>query len=99
MRICFILIKRRPPRSTRTDTLLPYTTLFRSDVGATDADAVRAGPHERDGNLVGAGGKDVVTPWFDRHEAAFVARRRASAADPAALRLEEMGGKIGRAHV
>src|SRR3546814_8993539 len=22
---------RRPPRSTRTDTLLPYTTLFRSD--------------------------------------------------------------------
>src|SRR3546814_2285188 len=24
---------RRPPRSTRTDTLLPYTTLFRSDPG------------------------------------------------------------------
>src|SRR3546814_14380150 len=23
---------RRPPRSTRTDTLLPYTTLFRSEV-------------------------------------------------------------------
>src|SRR3546814_7228283 len=23
---------RRPPRSTRTDTLLPYTTLFRADV-------------------------------------------------------------------
>src|SRR3546814_8995044 len=23
---------RRPPRTTRTDTLLPYTTLFRSDV-------------------------------------------------------------------
>src|SRR3546814_5386579 len=23
---------RRPPRSTRTDTLLPYTTLFRSDL-------------------------------------------------------------------
>src|SRR3546814_2593181 len=26
---CF-LMKRRPPRSTRTDTLFPYTTLFRS---------------------------------------------------------------------
>src|SRR3546814_1189016 len=26
---------RRPPRSTRTDTLLPYTTLFRSAVAAT----------------------------------------------------------------
>src|SRR3546814_4952234 len=25
---------RRPPRSTRTDTLFPYTTLFRSLVGA-----------------------------------------------------------------
>src|SRR3546814_1105425 len=24
---------RRPPRSTRTDTLFPYTTLFRSVVG------------------------------------------------------------------
>src|SRR3546814_18895139 len=24
---------RRPPRSTRTDTLVPYTTLFRSDLG------------------------------------------------------------------
>src|SRR3546814_11675706 len=30
--ICyFFLMIRRPPRSTRTDTLFPYTTLFRSD--------------------------------------------------------------------
>src|SRR3546814_7856696 len=28
--VCFLMI-RRPPRSTRTDTLFPYTTLFRSD--------------------------------------------------------------------
>src|SRR3546814_5288687 len=28
----FFLIIRRPPRSTRTDTLFPYTTLFRSDI-------------------------------------------------------------------
>src|SRR3546814_4008226 len=27
--VCF-LMRRRPPRSTRTDTLFPYTTLFRS---------------------------------------------------------------------
>src|SRR3546814_11394814 len=26
----FFLMIRRPPRSTRTDTLVPYTTLFRS---------------------------------------------------------------------
>src|SRR3546814_13022851 len=28
--ICFFLMIRRQPRSTRTDTLFPYTTLFRS---------------------------------------------------------------------
>src|SRR3546814_17661723 len=27
------LMRRRPPRSTRTDTLFPYTTLFRSHAG------------------------------------------------------------------
>src|SRR3546814_13944853 len=27
----FFVMVRRPPRSTRTDTLLPYTTLFRSE--------------------------------------------------------------------
>src|SRR3546814_14369302 len=32
---CFFLMIRRPPRSTRTDTLFPYTTLFRS--GRADA--------------------------------------------------------------
>src|SRR3546814_13218397 len=28
--VYFFLMIRRPPRSTRTDTLVPYTTLFRS---------------------------------------------------------------------
>src|SRR3546814_19032536 len=28
----FFLMIRRPPRSTRTDTLFPYTTLFREDM-------------------------------------------------------------------
>src|SRR3546814_16349374 len=32
--VCFcFLMSRRPPRSTRTDTLFPYTTLFRSRRG------------------------------------------------------------------
>src|SRR3546814_16271384 len=30
MLFVFFLMIRRPPRSTRTDTLFPYTTLFRS---------------------------------------------------------------------
>src|SRR3546814_5167278 len=35
-------MSRRPPRSTRTDTLFPYTTLFRSAEEALDG---RAEPH------------------------------------------------------
>src|SRR3546814_9449759 len=33
----FFLMIRRPPRSTRTDTLFPYTTLFRSVRAGTGA--------------------------------------------------------------
>src|SRR3546814_14081039 len=35
---------RRPPRSTRTDTLFPYTTLFRSPLGFHLRRATRAIP-------------------------------------------------------
>src|SRR3546814_7962912 len=34
--VVFLMI-RRPPRSTRTDTLFPYTTLFRSPFGRSPA--------------------------------------------------------------
>src|SRR3546814_2616827 len=34
--VSFLMI-RRPPRSTRTDTLFPYTTLFRSNAFEVDA--------------------------------------------------------------
>src|SRR3546814_21182199 len=42
---CFVMI-RRPPRSTRTDTLFPYTTLFRSGclLFNTSKQAVNPGP-------------------------------------------------------
>src|SRR3546814_1257744 len=36
---------RRPPRSTRTDTLFPYTTLFRSDAAALGEAQVAALAH------------------------------------------------------
>src|SRR3546814_4541136 len=36
---------RRPPRSTRTDTLFPYTTLFRSAVVVHRARRQRHWPH------------------------------------------------------
>src|SRR3546814_16295144 len=38
----FFLRIRRPPRSTRTDTLFPYTTLFRSHFVKKHAPAMRS---------------------------------------------------------
>src|SRR3546814_12646467 len=38
----FFLMIRRPPRSTRTDTLFPYTTLFRSPGHQSDRRAHRS---------------------------------------------------------
>src|SRR3546814_5946436 len=43
----FFLMIRRPPRSTRTDTLFPYTTLFRSLIRRTGISCVPVDPlHE-----------------------------------------------------
>src|SRR3546814_17745689 len=39
---------RRPPRSTRTDTLFPYTTLFRSELKAAGRDVIGLGAGEPD---------------------------------------------------
>src|SRR3546814_11201010 len=38
---------RRPPRSTRTDTLFPYATLFRSAVARTDHVGAKASGQDR----------------------------------------------------
>src|SRR3546814_6217081 len=50
---------RRPPRSTRTDTLFPYPTLFRSGVG------LRVGPH-RSPLVVQVGPLVDLTPLVGR---------------------------------
>src|SRR3546814_20030854 len=50
--LLFYLRIRRPPRSTRTDTLFPYTTLVRSARAERDVEPARARPlfdeHEAD---------------------------------------------------
>src|SRR3546814_1727323 len=48
--IFFFLMIRRPPRSTRTDTLFPYTTLFRSQ---PDADRPQQPEVQRRGRRFG----------------------------------------------
>src|SRR3546814_10550776 len=56
-RVFFFLMIRRPPRSTRTDTLFPYTTLFRSlPVGVRTPD----GNHRSPAALI---------DWLARHRA------------------------------
>src|SRR3546814_12838957 len=50
----FFLMIRRPPRSTRTDTLFPYTTLFRSKRDCADRCPV-ARRHDPAGTAWGGG--------------------------------------------
>src|SRR3546814_8349495 len=63
----FFVMIRRPPRSTRTDTLFPYTTLFRSPDfdGLDDAGHVRCGADAR----VQGAGDDARHPGHHAHGA------------------------------
>src|SRR3546814_16402183 len=57
---------RRPPRSTRTDTLFPYTTLFRSTLADTGRGAVPIGRIDGDPLNLAEGFEDAesVIPMF-----------------------------------
>src|SRR3546814_17725150 len=101
----FFLMIRRPPRSTRTDTLFPYTTLFRSRGIGSAAMIARMQPTAY---LVNTSRGPVVdqTALYQ----ALVERRIAGAAidvfdpepppahDPI-LQLDTVITEIGRAHV
>src|SRR3546814_14057801 len=66
--IFFFLMIRRPPRSTRTDTLFPYTTLFRSWESAPP----QASPAGRSPRRPRVRSSDVARP----HAARCAIRRR-----------------------
>src|SRR3546814_20867894 len=88
---------RRPPRSTRTYTLLPYTTLFRSPgMGAQLGGAVvvafyrvfriqpeilEAVAEAAEQRAAGAGGKDVHAVAFRRDAAVGIVEMHSGAAD------------------
>src|SRR3546814_7983015 len=59
----FFLMIRRPPRSTRTDTLFPYTTLFRSRLWSV-ATSVRS----RQPLMPAQQLPNVSATWFPRSE-------------------------------
>src|SRR3546814_1246798 len=81
---------RRPPRSTRTDTLFPYTTLFRSIDGLVHTGRALGMPGQR------LGGRD---PWHvgaeglsDRFQLGDVADRRGGA-----VRIDIVDGRVAQA--
>src|SRR3546814_11762018 len=87
--VCFFLLMiRRPPRSTRTDTLFPDTTLFRSEHPDLDivARADIGGQLERAGHLIEIIARRAVEA--ERH-VARIARRLAQQAHRKAPRSEE----------
>src|SRR3546814_2068531 len=78
---------RRPPRSTRTDTLLPYTTLFRSDMARARSDGSLAFVGRTDdqvkirGNRIELGEIDAALRTHPRVTAAASTTRRTHSGD------------------
>src|SRR3546814_4641800 len=103
-------MKRRPPRSTRTDTLFPYTTLFRSlslrvegRVLASNMDDFRAGADAFLARLPKANDLRTDQDFANADAAAKAcadAEDRIKAAGEAALaQMADVDAEIGRAHV
>src|SRR3546814_15069465 len=96
------LLVRRPPRSTRTDTLFPYTTLFRSrgalrQVGARAERRALVRENDDAHVVVCLGrleGGDHLADELAAQGVAVLGVAQGDGADPVA-RL----GEIGRAHV
>src|SRR3546814_14252883 len=91
--VFFFLMRRRPPRSTRTDTLFPYTTLFRSGLAAGRCPFAQGG-----GEVLLAPGAEAglgVRRDVGGIEGAERRLQRAAPGQPLAAALDE----IGRAHV
>src|SRR3546814_14172733 len=58
----FFLMIRRPPRSTRTDTLFPYTTLFRSSSSIPTERSSMPDPASRRSALAGHAANGAARP-------------------------------------
>src|SRR3546814_11848595 len=104
---------RRPPRSTRTDTLFPYTTLFRSgpagrSCGAYRAESLampsqgRSGPERINVNWPAPGSRQQPVAsgriFIDEREAAQITRLLGR--EKGAILVARLGGnrlEIGRA--
>src|SRR3546814_19432742 len=91
----FFLMIRPPPRSTRTDTLFPYTTLFRSDktYHLAPADQAAAKPYALLREAMKESNRVAIARFVMRAKQSLAAIRVASSDDDAAgdvLVLETM---------
>src|SRR3546814_5837918 len=85
---------RRPPRSKRTDTLFPYTTLVRSPAALRAGDELRAGCDFRDRRAVPAVALGLVE---DKQRRDLLGQRQeALAADETDVDHAARGGVAGR---
>src|SRR3546814_7530302 len=88
-------MRRRPPRSTRTDTLFPYTTLFRSAAGDMREGLDLAALHQRQQALhIDAGRRHQRVDQQDR----LVEQRRAIELPPLVRRQPPDQRKAVRMH-
>src|SRR3546814_1384051 len=107
----FFLMIRRPPRSTRTDTLFPYTTLFRSPSALIITRQLFDTPAERHAHMTGrkrcaaeahghfSGGGWVLQRQVDRRRLGKRGGRSGAHPVAPALLPAEQDRQIGRAHV
>src|SRR3546814_7272227 len=95
---------RRPPRSTRTDTLFPYTTLFRSDQGIAIGciqsfrgmgDRIESGC---DRQFDGEGQREVDVVENDLRQYSGRTLRRFSSLDGLAEDRGRLGSGVGRGY-
>src|SRR3546814_14369199 len=82
----FFLMIPRPPRSTRTDTLFPYTTLFRSPFSAAQANVLFQ-PEDITTYEVG-----FKSEWLDRRLRFNVAAFHYDYKDLQVSRIVDLGG-------
>src|SRR3546814_11365913 len=62
--VFYFLVIRRPPRSTRTYTLFPYTTLFRSAQGAPEQEWAGSDQHQLQRDVPGPGRRSGFADLF-----------------------------------
>src|SRR3546814_9803600 len=106
---------RRPPRSTRTDTLFPYTTLFRSPLrrmlrgplgaawqaraSATYTKAVAATRVAAEAGKAAAGLRICASQMVDDKASEGALKRAGAQCDAMTQSAPAAGAEIGRAHV